>query len=528
MKELSVEISHLRTRNGVPEGELISIVAETKTFRIFNLKEIKRQQGRMDSCREHIVMLPYMAQGHIIPFLNLATQIHRRTGFTITILNTPLNIMQLRSMFSSLLQSDGIRLVELPFCSSDHGLPPNTENTENLPLNQLMTLFYASLNLQKPLRSFLSCTSELEGKPPICIISDIFFGWVTDLAKSMGTINITFSTSGAYGNAAYISLWRHLPHQSTDSYKFCIPWFPPTCKFERSQLHQFLQAADGTDEWSKFLQPQLSLSLGSFGWLCNTVEEFETMGLEILRRNAIRNVWCVGPLLAQPMVSRSSVSLDKCIEWLNLHSENSVLYISFGSQNTIPATQMMELAKGLEESENPFIWVIRPPFGFDIKGEFKKEWLPEGFSERMSETRRGLLVHKWAPQLDILSHKSTGAFLSHCGWNSVMESLSQGVPLIGWPLAGEQAFNLKMLTEEMGVALELTRGLQGTVLAKDVKRIVELVMHKERTGGEMRKKAANIGQKIRAAGREEEGGYKGSSIRAINDFISTLLSKRLD
>ncbi|KAM1049994.1 hypothetical protein TB2_031322 [Malus domestica] len=102
---------------------------------------------------------------------------------------------------------------------------------------------------------------------------------------------------------------------------------------------------------------------------------------------------------------------------------------------------MMELTVGLEEIGKPFVWVIRPPVGFDVKGDFKAEWLPDGFEERMSKRKQGLLVHNWAPQLEILSYKSTGFFVSHCGWNSVMESLSQGVPIVGWPLAAEQAYN---------------------------------------------------------------------------------------
>lgn len=96
--------------------------------------------------------------------------------------------------------------------------------------------------------------------------------------------------------------------------------------------------------------------------------------------------------------------------------------------NTISPSQMMELAKALESSGKNFIWVVRPPIGFDINSGFKAdEWLPKGFEERITESKKGLLVHKWAPQLEILSHKSTGMFLSNCGWNSVLESLSHGV-----------------------------------------------------------------------------------------------------
>lgn len=185
---------------------------------------------------------------------------------------------------------------------------------------------------------------------------------------------------------------------------------------------------------------------------------------------------------------------------------------------------MLALAAGLEDSKTPFVWVIRPPTGYNLSGEFKSEFLPEGFEQRVAETNQGLLVKGWAPQAEILCHKSTGGFLSHCGWNSTVESLSQGVPMIGWPLAGEQAYNCRMLMEEMGVCVELTRGAQREVRREDVRRVVETVVGSGDTAAEMRRKAAEIGEKIRAA-VTEEGGRKGSSLRAMEDFVDALLTE---
>jgi hypothetical protein len=490
--------------------------------------------------REHIVMLPYMAHGHLIPFLALARQIQRRTGFTVTIANTKLNIQYLRSSTISTDSISDVRFAELPFCCSDHDLPPNTENTENLPLNKIVNLCHASLSLKDPVLCLVRNIIDQEGRPPLCIISDVFFGWAADVANSVGTANVTFTTGGAYGTMAYISLWLNLPHRSTDSDEFALPGFPESYRFHRSQLHQFLRAADGTDMWSRFMQPQISSCLESCGWLCNSVEEIEPLGLQILRKYLKLPVWTIGPLLPiseNPSSSQSRISRqrtgkepglapEKCLEWLDLQSPDSVLYISFGSQNTIGASQMMELAIGLEDSGKAFIWVIRPPLGFDLKGEFRAEWLPEGFEERTTrESKRGLLVRNWAPQLDILSHKSTGAFLSHCGWNSVLESLSQGVPIIGWPMAAEQAYNSKMLMEEMGLSVELSRGIQSVIVGKEVKRVIELVMDEEGKGEDMRKKAAQVKEQIWSAIRDE-GEERGSSVKALDDFVTTILSRR--
>ncbi|KAA0044635.1 hypothetical protein IC582_017204 [Cucumis melo] len=477
----------------------------------------------------HILMLPFMAHGHLIPFLELANLIHRRSSlFTTTIANTPSNIKYLRSTVSAAAK---IHLAELHYNSIDHGLPPNTENTENLPLDQIPTLFHSSTALEHPVRQLISDIVQKDGKPPVCIISDVFFGWSVAVARSFNIPIFNFTTCGAYGTLAYLSLWLNLPQQSTTADEFSIPGFPERCRFHRSQLHRFLRVANGTDFWSKYFQPQLSAALNSDGWLSNTVEEVESFGLGLLRDYIKIPVWAIGPLLPQSSGRRwvkekdSGVDLENCMDWLNSHQRNSVLYISFGSQNTISETQMMELAHGLEESGKAFIWVVRPPLGHDIKAEFKAhEWLPEQFEERMKETNRGLLIRNWAPQLEILSHESVGAFLSHCGWNSTVESLSQGVPMITWPMAAEQAYNSKMLMEEMGIGVELTRGKESEINRGKVKEVIEMVMEENGKGEEMRKKAAIAKEKMMNAMKDDE--QKGSSLRSLEEFLSIIESKR--
>ncbi|KAL4298959.1 hypothetical protein S245_058395 [Arachis hypogaea] len=485
----------------------------------------------------HIVMIPFMAHGHLIPFLALAKLILQRTNnnFTITIATTPLNIQYLRSALSSSSSSttihDHLQLSELPFNGIQHGLPPNIENTEKLPLTSMIKLFNASTSLDDPLRSLILKITVEEGHPPLCVISDVFLGWVTNVAKSCGTKNISFSTCGAYGTLAYISIWTHFPHRKTDSEEFWIPGFPENYRFKRSHLHRMLRLADGNDDWSKFFPPQIALSMKSDGWICYTIEELEPFALDLLRKYLNLPVWSVCPLQIKDSNSKqragkvSGIALEECIEWLNSKDQSSVLYISFGSQNTISASQMMALAEGLEKSGKPFIWVIRPPFGYDMNGEFGTQWLPEGFEERMKESKRGLLVHKWGPQLEILSHSSTGAFLSHCGQNSMLESLSYGVPIIGWPLAAEQAYNAKMLEEELGVGVILTATVESVISGEEVKNVIETVMDQGGKGKEMKAKAKEIAVLMREA-TTENGEVKGSSLRSLDDFITTILSSK--
>ncbi|KAJ3706345.1 hypothetical protein LUZ61_010050 [Rhynchospora tenuis] len=180
---------------------------------------------------------------------------------------------------------------------------------------------------------------------------------------------------------------------------------------------------------------------------------------------------------------------------------------------------MLELALGIEESKRPFIWVIRPPTGIDVKDDFRDEWLPDGFEKRMEEEKRGFFVHGWAPQLAVLSHKSTGAFLSHCGWNSVLESLNAGVPIISWPLGGEQHFNVTILLE-MGLCVQVARGNKedSEVKKEKVAYVVEMLMGDNDKGRVIREKAKLIMKLFKGAWKDE----RCSSAKGLEEFLKLI------
>ncbi|KAJ0970365.1 hypothetical protein J5N97_023242 [Dioscorea zingiberensis] len=425
--------------------------------------------------QHHVVLFPFMAQGHINPFIALADLLHRRRPeLKITIVNTPLNIQSIKS---SLPPNSTIRLRSLPFSPSDHGLPPATESTAGLPLPLFINLLEASESLHPHFEQLLHDITMEDGHLPSCIIADNFLAWTVEITRKLGIFHSVLITGGAYGCGLLFSMWLHfLRLPTTQTNYVSSPDFP-------------------------------EIKIGSL------------FGLP---------VFPVGPLLRKP-TSSSFDDASRCVEWLDSHRLGSVLYVSFGSQSSINASQMMELAAGLEESGKPFIWVIRPPFGFDVQGEFKPEWLPAGFGERMKEKKQGLLVHGWAPQIDILGHGSTAAFLSHCGWNSVLESLSHGVPIIGWPLGGDQMFNCKFLEEEVGVCVELVRGnledmMSAKVEREGVKKVVEMVMGGTEKGLEMKKKATEISEMIRASMEVNINGVMGSAIKGLEEFFTAFLA----
>ncbi|XP_058071214.1 crocetin glucosyltransferase 3-like [Magnolia sinica] len=480
----------------------------------------------------HVILFPFMTQGHLNPFLAFAHLLERHTQFTITIVNTPLNVQNLRNALPS---DTTIRLMELPFDSSEHGLPPNSENNETLPGHLYSTFFHATLTLEATFERQLIDICRRDGHPPLCIISDMFFGWTVSIAKRLGILHAVFLTGGAYSMAGYLSLWLHLQRQK-DSNEFGLVGYPETFRLHHSQLDGLIHLAHADEPYFLSLKQQISLSLGSESILCNTVEEMETTGLELLPKLFGLPVWPVGPLvpsLIEPSTSRKfsrtgkepTVSSDQCVAWLNLHPPSSVLYIDFGYQNHISTLQMMELAMGLESSGKAFIWVLNPPMEHEESVELRPEWLPKGFEDRMKERKQGLLIYKCAPQLEILSHKSTGAFLSHCVWNLVLESLSLVVPIIGWPLQIEQFFNSTVLVE-LGVCLEMVIGVEENAVSREVERVVGLVMGGTKKGEEMKRKAIAISEMLKAAVRDD-GGEKGSSVSAIGAFFRWINQRKM-
>ena len=150
-------------------------------------------------------------------------------------------------------------------------------------------------------------------------------------------------------------------------------------------------------------------------------------------------MWAVGPLLPESVWTGNKGNSDgeSCLRWLDGQAPASVVYVSFGTLSSLSRQQIHELARGLEASQQPFLWVVRVVDGarFIALDEVQMDWiseiLPEGYESQIAG--RGFLVRNWAPQLSILSHESTGGFVTHCGWNSTLESISTGVPMVVWP-----------------------------------------------------------------------------------------------
>ncbi|KAJ1271786.1 hypothetical protein BS78_06G152800 [Paspalum vaginatum] len=458
----------------------------------------------------HIVLFPFLAHGHVPAFLRLAGILRAlRPGLDVTLVST----QRLLGSLTHPAASPPVRLHALPFAPADHGLPPGAHSLADIQVHQFISFFRASESLRPAFEEFVSGIGG-----PVCIVADAFFWWTAEVARARGASHAVFLPGGAFGNAVFFSVWEHLPRATTAADEFPLPDFPDVV-LHRTQIPRYILSATGADPWSAFFRRVVALCRKTDALLVNTVQELEPSGLDMLRRSFGVQPWAIGPVLAAPTTPSDSRDDASIIQWLDAHPARAVLYVSFGSQNSISAVQMAELALGLEASGRPFVWALRPPLGFDGKDVFRPEWLPAGFEERTARGRTGLLVRGWAPQVRILSHPSAGAFLSHCGWNSVLESLSHGVPLIGWPLGAEQFFNAKLVVD-WGVCVEVARGnLESSAVEREkVAQAVRTVIGETAKGGEMRRKAAAIARTM-ASAWEAPGG---STLESLEGFLRSV------
>ncbi|CAL5356512.1 unnamed protein product [Camellia sinensis] len=255
------------------------------------------------------------------------------------------------------------------------------------------------------------------------------------------------------------------------------------------------------------------------GSIINSCRSIEGPYIDLLEKEHIaadQKQWAIGPLNLYDSIN--SKGQHKCLEWLDKQAPNSVLYVSFGSTTSMTDEQIKELAIGLEQSEQKFIWVFRhADEGSIFSEDVKRGELPEGYEERMKEV--GMVVRDWAPQLQILGHPSTGGFMSHCGWNSCMESISMGVPIATWPMNFDQPINAFLATNILKVGIPVNQWAQQKELVSSstiAKAIKTLMASKE--GEEMMKKAEELGGATRLS--VKEGGVSRMDLDSFIAHIS--------
>ncbi|XP_024635465.1 UDP-glycosyltransferase 76F1 isoform X2 [Medicago truncatula] len=250
----------------------------------------------------------------------------------------------------------------------------------------------------------------------------------------------------------------------------------------------------------------------SSGIIWNTFEELESSALTKLRQDFSVPIYPIGPFHKYSLAGSNSTSLltpDKtCISWLDKQEHKRVVYVSFGSIVAISEAEFLEIAWGLVNSNQPFLWAIRPG---TIRGSEWLEPLPSGFLENLGE--RGYIV-KWAPQEQVLKHPAVGAFWTHNGWNSTLESVCEGVPMICMPSFGDQKINAKYASDVWKVGVQL----EGKLERGEIEKVIRKLMVGDE-GNEIRENVMNLKEKANVCLKEG-----GSSYSFLDSLVSEILS----
>jgi UDP:flavonoid glycosyltransferase YjiC (YdhE family) len=400
----------------------------------------------------HVLFFPLMAHGHMIPMVDMAKLFAAR-GVKATIVTTPLNAPFVSKTIERIKTSDGcsaanVNIQTIKFPVEKAGLPEGCENFELLPSREMSISFLKALAvLQEPFEQLLH---DIDYHAD-CLVADMFYPWATDAAAKFGIPRLVFNGTSFFSLTAMESMMQYEPHKKvlSDSEPFLIPNLPGEIKLTSMQVPSFIREeveTDMTNVWKEAGEA----GMRSYGTVINSFYELEPAYADHYRRVLGRKAWHIGPVSvcnkeAQDKAQRgkeSSVDEHECLKWLNAKKPNSVVYVCFGSMAYFNDSQLMEIAMGLEASGQQFIWVVRK----EKNGSGgKEEWLPQGFEKRMEG--KGLIIRGWAPQVLILDHEAVGGFVTHCGWNSTLEGVTAGVPMVTWPMFAEQFFNEKLVNQ---------------------------------------------------------------------------------
>uniref|UniRef100_A0ACD5T8W3 Uncharacterized protein n=1 Tax=Avena sativa TaxID=4498 RepID=A0ACD5T8W3_AVESA len=453
-----------------------------------------------------IMLIPFFATSHIGPHTDLAVRLAaaRPDAVELTIAVTPANVSVVRAALqrhgASAVRS-AVKIATYPFPAVE-GLPPGVENLTTAA-GDAWRVDAAAIDeaLTRPAQEAL--IRELS---PDAVFNDVHFFWNLIVANELGVPCVTFSVIGPFSTLAMHHLVRTI-----DGEDLIFTGFPGSeIRIPRAELPEFMRCPQKQDQFKP------SWTSRSFGIAFNTFLDMEGQYYELYQCHGnAKHTYFVGPLslpLPLPPVG-ATAGESSCISWLGSMPSCSVVYVCFGTYASISDDQLRELALGLEASRKPFLWVLRAD-----------GWVPPaGWEERVG--KRGMLVRGWAPQTEILSHSSIGAFLTHCGSSSLLEAAAAGVPMLTWPLVFDQFIEERLVTDVLKIGERVWSGArstryeeQVTVPAEAVALAVARFLEPGGTGEAARVRARELAVKAHAA--VAEGGSSHSDLcRLINDLI---------
>lgn len=459
--------------------------------------------------KAELIIIPSPGVGHLVAILEFAKLlINRSSQISVTVLVTKLpNTPYVESSIKSLTESR-IRLINLPQVD-----PPSLELLKECPEHYLTACMENQL---QNIRTLVSDIIKSSSVPVTGFIVDMFCLGLIDVAIEFNLPSYLFMTS----NCMFLNFMVYLMNQYDQNViragfdrsgsDLVIPGFVnpvpvsvmPNFSFKESGYVTFVELTRRLRDLN--------------GVLVNTFYELEPLSIDVFKGDSESpTVYTVGPVMdlkGQGILDKTQTS--KIMKWLDDQPECSVVFLCFGSKGSFTPSQVKEMAIGLEQSGYRFLlcYKLSSP---DDDALGRNQWLdkdifPDGFLDRIEG--RGMVCN-WAPQVEVLAHKATGAFVSHCGWNSILESLWHGVPILTWPLYAEQQLDAFQLVKELGLAVELrldTRRGGETVPAKEIAEGVKRVMGEH----EVRNRVKEMSEISRKSVMEG-----GSSFASLGRFI---------
>ncbi|KAF0912667.1 hypothetical protein E2562_018925 [Oryza meyeriana var. granulata] len=405
----------------------------------------------------NVVVFPWLAFGHMIPYLELSKRLAAR-GHDVTFLSTPRNVARLPPVPAHL--SARLRFLSLPVPTVE-GLPEGAESTADVPAGNDELIKKACDGLAAPFAAFLAEAVAAAGgrRKPDWIVIDFAYHWLPPIAGEHNVPCTAFFIVQAAAIAFLGPRWANADHPRV-AVDFTVPpkWcpFPSTMAYRRSEARwvvgAFQQNASGVSDMDRMWRTIDGCRFTMF----RTCDEIEPGVLALLTDLYRKPAVPAGVLLPPPDLAGdggSSGARAEILRWLDDQPPKSVIYVALGSEAPVTAKNLQELALGLELAGLRFLWALRKPAG-TLSSAAAAELLPDGFEERT--LGRGVVWTGWVPQMEVLAHGAVGAFLTHCGWGSTIESLVYGHPLVMLPFVVDQGLIARAMAER-GVGVEVSR-----------------------------------------------------------------------
>ncbi|MFQ6661428.1 hypothetical protein Gotur_029598 [Gossypium turneri] len=406
--------------------------------------------------KAELVFIPFPAKGHLVSAVEVAkllVDLNSNLSISVLIIKQPLDSERTAYVDSltAATTTTRIKFIDLP-------RPDPDKDADHVSWSEVQT--HEPL-VREAITKIVEHSNSAPGSPRLSgFVLDLFCTSFRDLAIDFGVPSYLFCTSGA-GFLGYLFFTQALHDEQnfefvelTDSEtEFTIPSYVnpvstklfPSVTFKPEGFGLLLTMAKQVREMK--------------GIMVNTFSELESHAVDSLSNGKLPPVYPVGPILNLEGTSGVRQNYDSIMQWLDQQPRSSVVFLCFGSMGSLGADQVKEIASAVEQSGHRFLWSLRRPpeqvkgkMGHPTDYENMEEVLPEGFLDRTAEIGK---IIGWAPQSAILGHPATGGFVSHCGWNSTLESIWFGVPMAAWPLYAEQQLNTLQLVKELGLAVEI-------------------------------------------------------------------------